>query len=73
VRTARFVKQIAANAELWGITVEEAEARFTADCPLGYVPSARDVAGVVTFLASARAAYMTGTTVTVDGGITKGI
>jgi NAD(P)-dependent dehydrogenase (short-subunit alcohol dehydrogenase family) len=73
VRTARFVKQIAANAALWGITVEEAEARFTADCPLGYVPSPHDVAGVVTFLASPRAAYMTGTTVTVDGGITKGI
>jgi NAD(P)-dependent dehydrogenase (short-subunit alcohol dehydrogenase family) len=31
------------------------------------------VAGVIAFLASSRAAYMTGTTVTVDGGITRGI
>jgi NAD(P)-dependent dehydrogenase (short-subunit alcohol dehydrogenase family) len=73
VRTARFVKQLMANAQLWGVSFEEAERRFTADCPLGYVPSAEDIAGVVAFLASPRAAYMTGTTVTVDGGITRGI
>ena len=73
VRTARLVKQIAANAELWAIAFDEAEQRFTADCPLGYIPSAEDVAGVIAFLASERAAYMTGTTVTVDGGITRGI
>jgi NAD(P)-dependent dehydrogenase (short-subunit alcohol dehydrogenase family) len=73
VKTARFVKQVAANAKLWGVSEEEAEGRFTADCPLGYVPTAEDVAGVIAFLASPRAAYMTGTTVTVDGGITRGI
>jgi NAD(P)-dependent dehydrogenase (short-subunit alcohol dehydrogenase family) len=73
VRTARFVKQIAANAKLWGVPPEEAERRFVADCPLGYVPTPEDVAGVIVFLASPRAAYMTGTTVTVDGGITRGI
>jgi NAD(P)-dependent dehydrogenase (short-subunit alcohol dehydrogenase family) len=37
--------------------------------PLKYVPTADEVADVITFLASPRAAYMTGTTVTVDGGI----
>jgi 3-oxoacyl-[acyl-carrier protein] reductase len=73
VRTARLVKQIAANAQLWEVPFDEAERRFTADCPLGYIPSAEDIAGIVAFLASPRAAYMTGTTVTVDGGITKGI
>ena len=73
VRTARLVKQIAANAKLWDVSFEEAERRFTADCPLGYIPSAEDIAGVIAFLASDRAAYMTGTTVTVDGGITRGI
>jgi len=73
VRTARLLKQIAANAKLWNVSFEEAETRFTADCPLGYIPTAEDVAGVIVFLASARAAYMTGTSVTVDGGITRGI
>jgi NAD(P)-dependent dehydrogenase (short-subunit alcohol dehydrogenase family) len=32
-----------------------------------------EVAGVVVFLASAQASYMTGTCVTVDGGVTRGI
>ena len=73
VKTARFEKQLAANAKNWGISVEEAEARFVADLPLGYVPTAEEVAGVIVFLASPRAAYITGTTLTVDGGITKGI
>jgi 3-oxoacyl-[acyl-carrier protein] reductase len=73
VRTRRFVKQIAANARMWGVSNEEAEDRFTADLPLGYVPTVEEIAGVVVFLASGRAAYMTGTTVTVDGGITRGI
>jgi 3-oxoacyl-[acyl-carrier protein] reductase len=73
VKTARFKRQIAANAKNWGVSEAEAEERFTRECPLGYVPSAEDVAGVIVFLASPRAAYMTGTTVTVDGGITRGI
>jgi NAD(P)-dependent dehydrogenase (short-subunit alcohol dehydrogenase family) len=73
VRTARFVKQIAANARRWGISEEEAEQRFLDELPLGYVPSVEEIAGIIAFLASPRAAYMTGTTVTVDGGITRGI
>lgn len=73
VRTARFIKQVKANAELWGIDFEEAEKRFTEETPLGFIPTPEEVAGVIIFLASERAAYMTGTTVTVDGGITRGI
>ena len=73
VKTQRFVKQIQANADGWGISWEEAEKRFTDELPLKYVPTAEEVAGVIAFLASPRAAYMTGTCVTVDGGITKGI
>jgi NAD(P)-dependent dehydrogenase (short-subunit alcohol dehydrogenase family) len=73
VRTARFIKQVTANAELWNVEFEEAEKRFTDETPLGYIPTPEEIAGVVTFLTSERAAYMTGTTVTVDGGITQGI
>ncbi len=73
VRTARFIKQVTANAELWGVEFEEAEKRFTDETPLGYIPTQEEIAGVIVFLASERAAYMTGTTVTVDGGITRGI
>ena len=73
VRTACLVDQLAMNAKLWQVSVEEAERRFAADCPLGYIPSAADIAGVITFLASPRAAYMTGATVTADGGVTRGM
>lgn len=73
VKTARYQKQLAANAKLWGVDVEEAERRFVSDLPLGWVPSAEEVAQSIVFLASPRAAYVTGTCLTVDGGITRGI
>ena len=45
-------------------------ASFQAEIPLARFGRPEDVAGVVTFLASGAAAYMTGTTVHVDGGLT---
>lgn len=44
----------------------------SARVPLGRLGSAADVAGAVLFLASAGAAYVTGQTIAVDGGITRG-
>lgn len=41
-------------------------------CPLGRLGTAQDVAGVVAFLASPAAAYMTGTVVHVNGGFYMG-
>ena len=45
-------------------------AGFLREIPLARFGSPEDVAGVVSFLASAAAGYMTGTTVHVDGGLT---
>ena len=50
VRTARLVKQFAANAKDWGCTPEEAEERYLENLPLSYIPSARDIAYSVVFL-----------------------
>lgn len=53
-----------------GLTHPAAEELFCADTPLGRLGLAEDVAGVVAFLGSDDAAFITGTTVTVDGGQT---
>ena len=41
--------------------------------PLRRVASPRELGDVVCFLASDRAAYVTGTTIAVDGGLTRGL
>jgi 3-oxoacyl-[acyl-carrier protein] reductase len=45
---------------------------LTAAVPLGRMASADEIAGVVAFLASADAAYITGAVVPVDGGLGMG-
>ena len=47
----------------------EAQAAMSATIPLERLGSPRDVAGVVAFLASEHAAYMTGQVIVVDGGM----
>ncbi|MBC5810311.1 MAG: SDR family oxidoreductase, partial [Candidatus Eremiobacteraeota bacterium] len=47
---------------------EQARAQFLATIPLGRAGTPQDVSGVVTFLCSDAARYVTGQTVVVDGG-----
>lgn len=46
--------------------------RLDAAIPLGRMAHADEIAEIVAFLASGKAAYMTGTTVVVDGGLSQG-
>ncbi len=46
--------------------------KLNASIPLGRMAKAGEIADVVVFLASGKAAYMTATTVVVDGGIMQG-
>lgn len=56
------------RAQREGIAVEEIRARSTATIPLGRYGEPEEYADAVCFLASKRAAYITGTTLRVDGG-----
>lgn len=51
-----------------GVSGQELRERVVAQIPLRRMATAQDIAGVVSFLASPEAAYLTGVTVRVDGG-----
>jgi NAD(P)-dependent dehydrogenase (short-subunit alcohol dehydrogenase family) len=53
-----------------GGLIERHEERMLADIPLGRFGNPEDLKGVVVFLASPAASYMTGQTIVVDGGAT---
>jgi NAD(P)-dependent dehydrogenase (short-subunit alcohol dehydrogenase family) len=61
------IHEIRANA--LGITPEESLARMVARIPLGRIESPDDVAGAVSFLCSPDAAYITGQSLNVCGGM----
>jgi 3-oxoacyl-[acyl-carrier protein] reductase len=52
---------------------EERVALMTSQVPLGRAGSVDDIAGVVGFLASEAAAYITGAVIPVDGGLGMGL
>ena len=54
-------------------TLAGAVSREGGRVPTGFLGVASDVAGLVAFLASDRARYITGTTIQVDGGSTTAV
>lgn len=73
VRSPRWDRLMQAAADRDATTVESIEAPHLARAALRRLGSADEVAQHVLFLASERAAHMTGTAVTIDGGTTKSI
>lgn len=71
VRSPRWDRLMQAAATREGIDITQAEARFLEKTALRRLGSAEEVATHVVYLASARAAHLTGTSITIDGGSTK--
>ena len=65
--TDRVAEGMAADARLAGITVDTAIERSVRKIPIGRMATPEEVADLVLFLASDKARYITGTTVTMDG------
>ena len=73
VRSPRWEQMMQAAATRDGISVAAAEAPFIAKSALRRLATADEVAQHVLFFASPRAAHLTGTALTVDGGSIKSI
>lgn len=71
-RTARVEKLLAQQSRESGRSPAEIEAELVKDIPLRRTGVAEEVANLVVFLGSEAAAYMTGTAIAVDGGVSQG-
>ncbi len=73
IATERLVSLIEERAQRQGIPMEQAMEVEEARLPMGFLGDPGDVASLVVFLASAKARYITGATIQVDGGSTTAI
>jgi 3-oxoacyl-[acyl-carrier protein] reductase len=67
-RTERLENLAEETAGRKGVSVEEAYQTWLKDIPMNRLGEPEEFGNVVTFLASERASYVTGTSITVDGG-----
>lgn len=61
------------RSEETGITPEEVLKGFASQVPVGRIGEPKELAALITFLASEKASYITGTSIPVDGGFIKSL
>ncbi|RCW87087.1 SDR family NAD(P)-dependent oxidoreductase [Paracoccus lutimaris] len=69
VRTSMQERELRWEAELRGMTPDEVQQDYIRQTPLGRIETPEDVAGVVVFLCSDAARFMTGQAINVTGGV----
>ena len=73
IDTPRQVANRQRESEVTGRCVEELRKARVKDIPLGRLGRPDEVANLIVFLASECSSYVTGTCVTIDGGVVRGI
>ncbi len=73
VETPHIRELYAKEAKLQGLAVEQIEANYAKATPIRRVLQPEEIADAVLFLCSERAGAITGESIAVDGGITRGI
>ena len=73
MNTERVAELNRATAAREGVAVEEVERRLLQQIPLRRIGEPRELAALAVFLASERAAYVTGQSIAVDGGWIRGL
>jgi len=73
IDTPRQVGNRQRESEVTGKSVDELRKARVKDIPLGRLGRPEEVANLIVFLASECSSYMTGTCVTIDGGVVRGI
>jgi NAD(P)-dependent dehydrogenase (short-subunit alcohol dehydrogenase family) len=68
VRTGMQEREVAWESKLRGVTQDEVRRLYVEDTPLGRLQTPEDVAGVVVFLSSLAADFITGEAINVNGG-----
>jgi len=71
--TERLKELAAKRAQKTNMTVDDVMTDFAKDIPVGRVGKPEELAALITFLASDKAAYITGTSIPVDGGLVRSL
>jgi 3-oxoacyl-[acyl-carrier protein] reductase len=73
ILTDRQKEIVSSRATKANLSFEEYLAHQSAEIPVGRLGNPDELASVITFLASEKASYITGATISVDGGVIKGL